>query len=95
MVFKVIITGAFLLWRTLITSLSFRCIGASGFLGTVLHEAFKSCKRDEEIVIKALSHSRGGPDLVQIDLLDSVKVKEVFGEFRPDCWFICVVFFFE
>jgi len=79
---KVIITGAFL-YETLITlTIHPPATGASGFLGSAVHEAFR---QDDKIVVRAFSHSRTGPGLVPLDLLDEAQVKDAFKEFEPDC----------
>jgi S-adenosylmethionine synthetase len=57
--------------------------GASGVLGSAVRDAFERTSH----VVLALSHSRTGPGLTQLDLLDASRVEAVFGEFKPD-WVI-------
>lgn len=58
--------------------------GASGVLGSAVHEAFA---KSPSVEVLALSHSRSGAGLTQLDLLDAPKVEAAFSEFKPD-WVI-------
>jgi S-adenosylmethionine synthetase len=59
--------------------------GASGLLGSAVHRAFVASADKPEIL--ALSHTRTGNGLTQLDLLDLAQAERVFSEFRPD-WII-------
>lgn len=63
--------------RTIIT-------GASGVLGSAVREAFASAP---SVDVLALSHSRSGTGLTQLDLLDAPRVEATFTDFKPD-WVI-------
>lgn len=52
--------------------------GASGVLGSAVREAFSG------LDVLALSHSRAGAGLTQLDLLDASRVEAAFAEFKPD-----------
>ncbi|KAG6888103.1 hypothetical protein C0995_010668 [Termitomyces sp. Mi166 len=57
--------------------------GASGVLGTAVHEAFVNAHHE----VLGLSHTRPGEGLVQLDLTNQEEVEKVFTDFKPN-WVI-------
>lgn len=55
--------------------------GASGVLGSAVREAFA---RSPQHSVLALSNTRSGEGLTQLNLLDAARVQVVFGNFKPD-----------
>jgi len=55
-------------------------IGASGILGSAVFDAFK---RSDRYHVIGLAHSRPSPDLVQINLFDTEKLKLFLQEHKP------------
>ncbi|KAF9010007.1 hypothetical protein BDQ17DRAFT_1397490 [Cyathus striatus] len=60
--------------------------GASGVLGSAVAAALRS-SQDPQFEVLALSHSRSGDSLVQLDLTNKDEVDKKFREFNPD-WMI-------
>lgn len=58
--------------------------GASGVLGSAVREAFA---KTPSVDVLALSNSRSGAGLTQLDLLNTPKVEAAFSEFKPQ-WVI-------
>ncbi|KIP08417.1 hypothetical protein PHLGIDRAFT_104366 [Phlebiopsis gigantea 11061_1 CR5-6] len=58
--------------------------GASGVLGTAVYDAFTASSSN---TVLGLAYSRPKGNLKQLDLLDSERVQQTFGDFKPD-WVI-------
>ena len=57
-------------------------LGASGVLGSAIRNAFAASPAAE---VLALSHTRSGDSLTQLDLLNEAEVEKVFRDFKPNC----------